>query len=38
MGGIHTGDAEVDQVINDWLEHGECTEGWVIIVDGVRVC
>lgn len=33
-----TGDKEADAVIKHFLETGECSEGWVIIVDGVRVC
>lgn len=36
--GVSTGDSEADQVLNDFLTTGECTPGWVIIVDGVRVC
>lgn len=36
--GVNTGDAEVDGVVNRWLDANQCTEGWVLIVDGVRVC
>lgn len=37
-GRIHTGDATVDLVVNEWMETGECTPGWVIRINNVRVC
>ena len=37
-GHVSTGDSDVDAVINKWLDTGQCTDGWVIVVDGVRVC
>lgn len=42
MGGagweVDTGDPEVDNVVETYLNTGECTAGWVILVDGERVC
>lgn len=37
-GRVSTGDAAVDTAVNNFIEYGECTEGWVILVDGARVC
>ena len=37
-GHVSTGDSEVDAVVNKWLDTGHCSEGWVIEVDGIRVC
>jgi hypothetical protein len=31
-------DSEAAQVVQTYLEDGTCTDGWVIIVDGERVC
>lgn len=33
-----TGDAEADQALEDYFNDGECTEGWVLVIDGERVC
>lgn len=37
-GWMSTGDEEADVVVRRFLETGVCSEGWVIIVDDVRVC
>lgn len=31
-------DPEAADVFERYIEEGTCTTGWVIIVDGVRVC
>jgi len=38
IGDLETMDAEAYAVLEKWLSTGACSEGWVIIVNGVREC
>lgn len=35
---LRGGDPDAYDAVKTWLETGKCTVGWVIFVDGVRVC
>lgn len=36
--GAGKGDSEAIRVLQNFLDTGNCTEGWVIVIDGERVC
>jgi len=35
---LRTGDPEAYAVVKSYLDSGTCSGGWVIVIDGVRVC
>jgi hypothetical protein len=35
---LQSGDPQAFAVVKAWLDTGACTDGWVIIIDGERVC
>ncbi|HEX6750861.1 MAG TPA: hypothetical protein VF092_26475 [Longimicrobium sp.] len=35
---LRSGDPAAYAVVRSYLDTGNCTEGWVIVIDGVRVC
>lgn len=35
---LRSGDPEAYGVVKAWLDTGACTDGWVIVIDGERVC
>jgi hypothetical protein len=35
---LRDGDPDAYDAVKTWMETGKCTVGWVIFVDGVRVC
>ena len=35
---LRSGDPDAYNAVKTWMETGKCTVGWVIFVDGVRVC
>jgi uncharacterized protein YdbL (DUF1318 family) len=38
LGALQKGDPEAYAVVKAYLDSGTCTDGWVIVIDGVRVC
>jgi hypothetical protein len=35
---LRSGDPEAYAVVKAWLDTGACTDRWVIVIDGERVC
>ena len=35
---LQVSDPEAYGVLKGWLDTGVCTDGWVIVIDGQRVC
>jgi hypothetical protein len=38
LGALQSGDPEAYAIVKNYLDTGACTDGWVIVIDGVRVC